>query len=515
MFKKLIILVILLLLGVPIFAQSVDTAWVRRYDGPVYGDDKAVYVSVDSLGNVYVTGSSKGNGTSLDITTIKYHPDGDTAWIRRYNGPASRDDYVGGMTLDNSGNVYLTGSIGDTAGSGSDYITIKYYLNGDTAWIRRYESDDGPHYSNDLEIDTSDNVYVTGYGTKSRVPFDYITIKYHPNGDTAWVRRYNGPADSTDYGISLEVDDSGNVYVTGISVGIGTYEDFATIKYYPNGDTAWVRRYNGPENEDDRAYDLVIDDSGNVYVTGYSGSWPYTDYITLKYYPNGDTAWIRRYDGLGNGHDFPWTNAVDNLGNVFVTGRSEGSGTGQDYATIKYYPNGDTAWVRRYNGPGNSYDEAFYLAVDNIGNVYVTGSSGGQNNQYPYNEDYATIKYYPNGDTAWVRRYNGPADSGDVPFSVAVDNSGSVYVTGYSRGNGTGDDYATIKYIEFLRGDANKDGKVTVADVVYLINYLFKGGPVPIPGTIVGDANCDGKVTVADVVYLINYLFKGGPPPCS
>jgi hypothetical protein len=64
-----------------------------------------------------------------------------------------------------------------------------------------------------------------------------------------------------------------------------------------------------------------------------------------------------------------------------------------------------------------------------------------------------------------------------------------------------------------IRGDANNDAKVTVADAVYLVNYLFKGGPAPgLPEA--GDANCDGKITVSDVVYLINYLFKGGPQPC-
>ena len=63
------------------------------------------------------------------------------------------------------------------------------------------------------------------------------------------------------------------------------------------------------------------------------------------------------------------------------------------------------------------------------------------------------------------------------------------------------------------RGDANGDYKITVSDVVYIVNYLFKGGPAPNP-FLTGDANCDGKVTISDVVYLVNYLFKGGPPPC-
>jgi hypothetical protein len=61
-------------------------------------------------------------------------------------------------------------------------------------------------------------------------------------------------------------------------------------------------------------------------------------------------------------------------------------------------------------------------------------------------------------------------------------------------------------------GDANADGKITVSDVVYLVNYLFKGGPIAKPYEA-GEANCDGKVTVSDVVYLVNYLFKGGQPP--
>jgi len=63
-------------------------------------------------------------------------------------------------------------------------------------------------------------------------------------------------------------------------------------------------------------------------------------------------------------------------------------------------------------------------------------------------------------------------------------------------------------------GDANGDGKHSVSDVIYIINYLFKGGPTPTP-LEVADVNRDGKVSVSDVVYLINYLFKGGLAPCS
>jgi hypothetical protein len=65
-----------------------------------------------------------------------------------------------------------------------------------------------------------------------------------------------------------------------------------------------------------------------------------------------------------------------------------------------------------------------------------------------------------------------------------------------------------------LIGDPNGDALVTVSDVIYIINYLFKSGPPPTNCPKSGDVNCDTKITVSDVVYLIGYLFKGGLPPC-
>jgi uncharacterized delta-60 repeat protein len=456
MLKRLIFLAVIILISVPAFAESVDTAWVRTYNNsPVNDDDDASAMAVDDSGYIYVTGYSTAAGNNQDYATVKYNPNGDTVWVRRYNGPGNGSDWARALTVDNSSNVYVTGrSYGSM--TNYDYATIKYYPNGDTAWVRRYNGsasvNDDPHA---IAADKSGYVYVTGYSMGSGTGLDYASIKYDPNGDTIWVRRYNGPANSHDYGNAIGVDGWGNAIVTGTSYDTVGQLDYVTIKYAPNGDTLWLRRYKGPDGGYDEAYALALDTAGNIYVTGYSyGNGTNPDYATIKYYPNGDTAWVRRYDGPASGFDYAKAIAVDDSGYVYVTGFSDSTNSYQDFATIKYDSSGNEVWVRRYNGPNNGTDEAMALALDKSSNVYVTGYSGGGS----LGMDYATIKYYSNGDTAWVRRYNGPENDDDYGQAIAVDDSGNVYVAGYTHGSTTKEDYCTIKYVKAPSGIVDEAG---------------------------------------------------------
>jgi uncharacterized delta-60 repeat protein len=458
MFKRLIFLAVIILMNMPAFAESVDTAWVRIYNSPVNDDDEAYAIAVDDSGYVYVTGYSTAAGNNQDYATIKYYPNGDTVWVRRYNGPGNSFDWARALVIDSSYNVYVTGR---SSGSGTnyDYATVKYYPNGDTAWIRRYNGPAGNNMDDAyaIAVDDSGYVYVTGYSMGSGTGVDYASIKYNPNGDTVWVRRYNGPENSHDWGNAIGVDGSGNAIVTGTSYDTVGQLDYVTIKYAPNGDTLWLRRYKGPGGGYDEAYALALDAAGNIYVTGYSyGSETGPDYATIKYYPNGDTAWLRKYDGPASGDDKAKAIAVDDSGYIYVTGYSDSTGSFQDYATIKYDSSGNMVWVRRYNGPpGNGTDRALALAIDGNSNVYVTGTSGGG----PSGMDYATIKYYANGDTAWVKRYNGPVNSSDYAQAIAVDDSGNAYVTGYIDGGTTNDDYCTIKYAKAVSGVEEETGE--------------------------------------------------------
>jgi uncharacterized delta-60 repeat protein len=423
--KKTLILILLLITF--IFAQE----WVARYNGPGNSYDEAKAIAVDNNGNVYVTGRSYGHGTDYDYATIKYNSNGQQLWVTRYNGPGNNWDVATAIAVDNNGNVYVTGY---SVGTASDYATIKYNSNGQEEWVRRYNgpvnSDD---YATAIAVDNNGNVYVTGYSYNDYTSYDYATIKYNSEGQVVWVARYNGPGNGRDVATAIAVDNNGNVYVTGYSYNDYTSYDYATIKYNSDGQELWVRRYNGPGNGADSAKAIAVDNNGNVYVTGYSVG----DYATIKYNSNGQQLWVAEYNGPGNGADEATAIAVDNNGNVYVTGWSWGQGTYFDYATIKYNSNGQAVWVARYNGPGNGSDWATAIAVDNNGNVYVTGRSYREGTYY----NFATIKYNSNGQQLWVARYDGRVSWYEGARAIAVDNNGNVYVTGGSEG-----DYATIKY---------------------------------------------------------------------
>ncbi len=422
--------------------------WSSRYNGLGNNTDIANAMAVDGAGNVYVTGHSIGSGTQFDYVTIKYDSNGDWLWGQMYNGPVNSDDWPYSIAVDAAGNVYVTGGSGSgVSGTYDDYATIKYNSDGVVQWIARYNGpENGNDIANSIAVDLQGNVYVTGNSTGSAGLFDYATVKYNSDGAEQWVQRYDGP-DGRDVALSIALDASGNAYVTGYSFGTGSGRDYVTIKYNSGGTALWLQRYNGPGNSDDNALSIAVDGSGNVFVTGdsWGSGGTGSDYATIKYNTDGYVQWIQRYNGPpGTGLDFAFSIKLDGSGNAYVTGNSSGIGTGPDYATIKYSSGGTEEWVSRYNGPVNNFDYAYAIAVDGSGNSYVTGRSMGNGT----GSDYATVKYNSSGTQEWVQRYT--ENDYDWASSIAVDNWGNVFVTGRSSGSGTSEDFATIKYSQTI-----------------------------------------------------------------
>jgi Beta-propeller repeat len=364
------------------------------------------------------------------------------AWVARYNGPGNGYDEARVLAIDNSGNVYV-GGYSWAEGTRLDYTTIKYNSAGNQEWVARYN---GPGNGDDqlsaIVVDGSGNVYVTGFSVvDNNSHFDCVTIKYNSAGQEQWVARYTAPSGYAG-GDAIALDGSGNIYVAAeAAIPNDPNTRFCvTIKYNTAGQEQWVAEYDGGMNHNQPAA-IAVDSATNVYVTGQIRACPAYDYLTLKYDSAGQEQWVARYQGPGTGGDSANAIAVDDLGNVYVTGMSYTSGISS--STIKYNSAGQQQWIARYDEGG--YDEAHALAIDGSGNVYVTGEIADQN-AYP---DYGTIKYNSAGQQQWVARYSAPsANSFDSANAIAVDAGGNVYVTGRSAGPGIYiyPEYATIKY---------------------------------------------------------------------
>jgi hypothetical protein len=405
--------------------------WTNRYTGSAWG------VAVDASGNVFVAGYSVGSGGDWDYAMFAYSGAGVPLWTDSYGGRAAASDIANAVAVDASGNVFVTGYSYGTEGY-EDYATIAYSGAGVPLWTNRYN---GPGNGSDIAIamavNRSGNVFVTGSsvgrGGDPEIDGAYTTIAYSSAGLPLWTNRCNGSPSA------IAVDGSGNVFVTGSS---GYYfedlliRDYATVAYSGVGVPLWTNRYNGPANGPDKATAIAVDASGNIFVTGYSYSGEFFNYdcVTIAYSGAGVPLWTNRYgQALGSAV------AVDGSGNVFVTGSSGG-----DYATIAYSGAGVPLWTNRYDGPENGDDVAKALAVDANGNVFVTGSSSSAG--YTGDSDYVTIAYSGVGVPLWTNRYNGPGNWEDQPTVIAVDVSGNVFVTGNSTGSGGSYDYATIAY---------------------------------------------------------------------
>jgi outer membrane protein assembly factor BamB len=347
--------------------------------------------------------------------------------------------------------VFVTGT-SDGKTSGADYATIAYNAaTGARLWIQRYN---GPGNSSDTASSVAvspagGTVFVTGTSDGKTLHADYATIAYNAaTGARLWVQRYRGP----DTGGNIYANsaaavtvspDGGTVFVTGNNTNA-----YATVAYNPaTGAQLWAQRYR-PGNSNDRATSIAVSpDGGTVYVTGTRSL---TDYETVAYNAaTGARLWVQGYNG-GGGVDVATSVAVSpDGGTVYVTGASSGqtSGGTDDYATVAYdAATGAQLWAQRYNGPDFfSNDGATSVAVSPAGGtVYVTGRSTGTTS----GADYATIAYNAaTGSQLWVQRYNGPGNGDDGGTSVAVSpHGGTVYVTGSSTGTTSGADYATIAY---------------------------------------------------------------------
>src|SRR4030095_9831584 len=370
--------------------------WASRYQRTSGSPALKNYLSLDKLGGSYVCGTVFNSVTRNDIVLIKYNSLGDTVWIRRYNNN-NNEDFPAGVVVDSIGNAYVTSTSGP-GGNLNDFLTLKYSPTGILLWIRIYGYPGINEGANDIKMDRQgNNIYITGTNSNTG---SAVTIKYNSIGDSQWVRT-KGLSGYHYYGQNIAIDN--NYAYTGI-IRVNdnnNLDDFLVVKYDVNGNEQWTGMHVNNSGFDD-IRGLVVDNSGNSYITGIFFNANNNNFITIKFNGFGAEQWAKMYNGTANNFDQPYAIAVDINNNIYVTGTSAGIGTSLDYLTIKYNPIGDSLWVNRYDGPGNSFDYSYAIALDDSANVYLTGSSIGSGTS----RDYATLKYNTSGVQQWVVRYN-------------------------------------------------------------------------------------------------------------
>jgi uncharacterized delta-60 repeat protein len=365
----------IILSGGEALAADGDVVFTRTHNGPDNISDVGLGITVDSSGFIYVCGYESVTGQSGNIWVRKYNPDGSTNWTKTYNGPDNGNDQVEEVVVDTSGNVYVAG-FENIAGEGWNIWVRKYSSSGNEVWTRTHN---GPDNNNDagysIAVDTSGNVYVTGYETVTGEGENIWIRKYNSDGSTNWTRTHNGSADSVDRGYGIAVDTSGNVYVTGFENANNGGYNIWVRKYNFDGSTNWTIAHNGPANSTDFGNGIVVDVIGNVYVTGAEDVSGEGRHIWVrKYNSDSSTNWTRIYNGSANGNDYGYGIAVDTSRNVYVTGYEAVAGEMDNIWVRKYNADGSTNWTRTHSGPANGHDRSFSVAVDSSGNSYVAGS---------------------------------------------------------------------------------------------------------------------------------------------
>ncbi len=327
------------------------------------------------------------------------------------------------MAMDSVGRVCIAGP---SRGIPEDIVAVKYGTDGTRLWETVYDTPEhGREYCYDVAIDALGNSYITGHTDQPRHRF-MLTLKLDSLGNVRWVSRYITPDSGACRGVALALDGRGKLYIAGETSG-NDY-DITVFRFDTSGTIDWTSSYNGPLDDSDRPWDIVVDGHRNVYVCGVSdGVIGRQDCVTLKFDSAGTQKWVQRYDGPGHDNDQALQVRLDSRNNVIVVGESDGGSTEGDWVTIKYNSAGQELWVRRFDWIAHSHDGAYGLAIDGNDNILVCGciwyNSGGQD------RDFAVVKYSPSGESLWTTVFGLHSGIAE-PRRITADGQGRSYISG-------------------------------------------------------------------------------------
>jgi hypothetical protein len=402
---------ILLLLSFEAIAQNPAPDWTKLYAGPK--GTGAIGIELKVLdGFVYVSGT--GDGAPLVVRYDTQNPSASPV-IMSFPGAGGNSEFV----VDEFRNVYVISTVisktnfnpkGNTV-ENNDFITIKFNPDGSVAWSRVYAGPAGgydrPH---GIALDMSGNVYVTGAvdDLVTRNGQAIVTLKYSPSGEQIWMARLDElenvyGTDKWERPSDIVLDQAGDVYITG---KIGTVMMVAKYagSYTGSGPNPVIWRDLVTEGTDGRSIGIS---NGNIIASGWGGA-------IVSYTPEGTRNWVKDY-GLAF-----WNMSLSSSA-IYTTGSS-----GRDMLTAKYDLGGNEQWRSTFN-PSTGSGTGYSVAYDDCGNVYMTGRLDVEEGRKTIAK-LSVIKYNDVGDEQWVT-YNGSSGR-----DIATDPQGAVYITGVQYG---------------------------------------------------------------------------------
>ncbi len=422
----------------------------------------------------------------------------DTLWSRTYG--TVEDELCLSHDLTDDGGFIMCGSTGTLYPNG-DLWLVRADEDGDTIWTATYGWVGTGEYAWDVIRSGDGGFLAAGSIRQSELAIDGWILKLNQYGDTTWTLIYQRN-DVAEFRCVERTSDGG--YVLAGFTATEFPESLLVLKLDAAGSEDWSTTwYASPVRV--RPYDIKQTIDGGYIIAGQVGFVEYSDVYALRLDADGDFVWQKSYGGFLT----DWGFAVDVVDDTLfaVAGYADDQvGCCADVWLLLLDQSGDTLWTRKY-GDELLGEWGISMAHDLDGGFIITGWT---DNGY----DLGILKTDASGETEWTRTYGGGGS--EYGRSVKVMGQGTYSIAGYTNSFGAGNnDFYLLKVgtaPSYIAGDADGSGTVDIDDVVFLIAYIFSGGPEPVPYAA-GDADCSGAVDIDDVVYLIAYIFSGGPEP--
>lgn len=289
-------------------------------------------------------------------------------------------------------------------------------------------------------LDNNEQLIIVGNSYTTGQEENVWITKYDNEGTLIWQYEYNYFSNGKDYATNVAVDNNNDIYVTGgVFNAVSNSFDYLTMKLSETGNLLWVATHD-VNSLDDIAIDLAVDNNGNVYVTGGSQisvtDW---NYFTIKYSTTGTMLWQQQYD-FANLRDIAAN--IEIVGSqIVVTGASANTAIEWDYATISYDENGSLQNTERTSFGTAGFDQPIDLVQDVNNNIHITGRATQNGSNY----DIQTIQLNNNLALNWTVNFDGNGLE-DAAADLEIDDNGNVYVVGYTQTSATDTDILVLKY---------------------------------------------------------------------